>query len=325
MTDIKTQYPVVTSVVLSYNTGKYVVEALDSIKAQQYPNMEIIIADDCSKDNSVELINNWLDNNKDCNCRFIIHKENKGQCHTLNEILEIATGKYVSFIGDDLWLPEKTLEQVRILEEAGDEYGVVYGDMSYIDEAGNPKGDNTWFSDKFDAAKELPQGNIFDETIDSVTFFAQASLYNLNKLKAINFKFNKSFISEDWYLNLHITRISKAIGVRKIYCKYRFRNDSVTAINWKEDNIHNVYLSQLTMLKEMYYHPNNTKDDKRLINQKTQALAIKLYGLPAAKKTEKISIASWLLKTKLSFKNLAILIVLAVFGDLNITTRIQRG
>jgi glycosyltransferase involved in cell wall biosynthesis len=54
------KYPLVTIVALCYNQAKYAEETLDSILAQKYPNIQLIIMDDASYDNSVELINNWI-------------------------------------------------------------------------------------------------------------------------------------------------------------------------------------------------------------------------------------------------------------------------
>jgi glycosyltransferase involved in cell wall biosynthesis len=85
-----------------FNTGKFVINTLSSVINQTFQNFELIIVDDASTDNSVELIENWLEQNS-VKCRFIIHKENKGICKTANEIISLANGEYLSLVGDDLW------------------------------------------------------------------------------------------------------------------------------------------------------------------------------------------------------------------------------
>ena len=55
--------PLVTIVVVSYNHSKYIKENLDSILSQTYPNIQLIVADDASPDNSVEVFEEWLSNN----------------------------------------------------------------------------------------------------------------------------------------------------------------------------------------------------------------------------------------------------------------------
>jgi glycosyltransferase involved in cell wall biosynthesis len=94
--------PLITVGVLCFNTGKYVINTLDSIINQTYQNIEIIIVDDFSTDDSFEVIENWIKFNN-VKCYFIKNKQNKGICSTVNEISSLANGDFISFIGDDIW------------------------------------------------------------------------------------------------------------------------------------------------------------------------------------------------------------------------------
>ena len=69
--------PLVSVVVISYNQAKYIKENLDSLKAQTYPNWELIVADDASPDNSVEEFKNWLKENN-VNAKELFHTKNTG-------------------------------------------------------------------------------------------------------------------------------------------------------------------------------------------------------------------------------------------------------
>ena len=81
--------PLVTIGVASYNDGKYIKETLDSILEQSYQNIEIIINEDCSTDNSLEVINDWLNNhNTNTNVQLLINEKNKGLCNSLNNIIK---------------------------------------------------------------------------------------------------------------------------------------------------------------------------------------------------------------------------------------------
>src|SRR6188474_3378131 len=98
--------PLVTVFSLVYNTGKYVIEAIESVKANNYPNIQHIIIDDCSYDGvSTELVSDWIKENN-YNCTFIKHEKNQGICRTLNEILRLAKGKYIFGVSDDLIMPD---------------------------------------------------------------------------------------------------------------------------------------------------------------------------------------------------------------------------
>src|SRR5689334_1867763 len=89
--------PLVSILAANYNNARYVLESLESIKQQTYPNIELIIVDDASADNSPQLISDWL---KTANIphKYIVHEQNKGLCSTCNELLRNANGKYISFI-----------------------------------------------------------------------------------------------------------------------------------------------------------------------------------------------------------------------------------
>ena len=129
--------PLVSIVVVSYNQGKYIRENLNSIKAQTYPNIELIVADDASPDNSVEIFNEWLTkHNYPAKRNF--HNKNTGLATVLNECVEMVTGKYVKLIAaDDFLHPESIEKCVRKLEEVGEEYGMVFTDTFTIDKDGN--------------------------------------------------------------------------------------------------------------------------------------------------------------------------------------------
>src|ERR1035437_9840246 len=103
----QTTNPLVSMIVLSYNQCRYVLETLESVKAQTYNATQLIIVDDCSSDDSVATIEHWLQENR-IHCAFIRHKENQGICKSLNDALAVANGKYISMIAaDDVWLPDK--------------------------------------------------------------------------------------------------------------------------------------------------------------------------------------------------------------------------
>lgn len=136
-----TEHPLVTVIAVCYNHARFVVECLDSIRNQTYPHVQFIIMDDCSQDDSVKIIRDWIEHNG-IECTFIAHPENQGLCRTLNEALELAQGKYISLIAtDDSWLPDKLSRQVAIMETLPDEVGVIYSDAYQMDEHGQRQPD----------------------------------------------------------------------------------------------------------------------------------------------------------------------------------------
>lgn len=97
--------PLVSVIVISYNSSKYITETLESIKLQTYANIELIIADDCSSDDTIKICEEWLDNNSSRFKRFkiITADKNTGISPNCNRGLYEANGEWVKFIaGDDI-------------------------------------------------------------------------------------------------------------------------------------------------------------------------------------------------------------------------------
>lgn len=101
--------PLVTFVVTSYNYEKYILKTIESIKAQTYKNIEIIVVDDCSTDKSRELLEQIS------NITLIKNKKNIGQLASMMKGLELAQGQFVSFIdSDDVLLPDYAQNHIRV-------------------------------------------------------------------------------------------------------------------------------------------------------------------------------------------------------------------
>lgn len=95
----------VSVIVITYNSSKYVLETLESVKDQDYPNIELIVSDDCSTDNTFELVNQWIEENNHCFCRALSvqTEKNGGICVNYNRGLKEVRGEWVKYIaGDDI-------------------------------------------------------------------------------------------------------------------------------------------------------------------------------------------------------------------------------
>ena len=90
--------PLISIIVPVYNVEKYLNRCIESIVAQTYTNLEIILVNDGSPDNSAQICESWRE--KD-NRITILHKENGGLSDARNKGLEVANGEYVSFIDSD--------------------------------------------------------------------------------------------------------------------------------------------------------------------------------------------------------------------------------
>lgn len=125
--------PLVSVVLPVYNGGEMVRETLESILQQSYQNLEIIVVDDASTDNSREIISSY----KDSRMKTIFLEKNRHVCYAANVAFQKATGKYVALIGhDDVWKADKLEKQISFLEEHP-AYSVCFTWADIIDENRN--------------------------------------------------------------------------------------------------------------------------------------------------------------------------------------------
>lgn len=100
--------PLVSVPVITYNSSAYIIDGLESIKAQTYQNIELIISDDCSTDNTVEICRQWLENNKDRFVRTLLvtSDKNTGVAGNCNRSVAPCQGEWIKGLsGDDRFLP----------------------------------------------------------------------------------------------------------------------------------------------------------------------------------------------------------------------------
>lgn len=127
--------PLVSVIVPAYNHECFVEKCLNSIIAQTYKNMQIIIINDGSTDNTEKCIQDFM---KKINFPIeFVSKDNEGICKTLNLGIQLSKGEYIATIAsDDIWLPEKLAKQIDFLEN-NQNIGLVYSDIFFLKKDGN--------------------------------------------------------------------------------------------------------------------------------------------------------------------------------------------
>ena len=124
-------YGLVSIITPSYNTAGFIAETIRSVQSQTYPNWEMIIVDDCSSDNTDEVVKPFLADDK--RIKYLKNERNSGAAISRNKALRMAQGKWVAFLdSDDLWLPEKLERQLKFMVENG--YHFSYHGYEEIDE-----------------------------------------------------------------------------------------------------------------------------------------------------------------------------------------------
>lgn len=99
----------------SYNTGNYISKSVESILNQSYSDWELFIVDDCSSDNTKEIIKPYLNDKR---IHYYENKDNSGAAISRNFAISVANGKWIAFLdSDDLWESSKLEKQIKFMKE----------------------------------------------------------------------------------------------------------------------------------------------------------------------------------------------------------------
>lgn len=223
-----------------YNSEKYIKDTFLSIKAQTYSNWEWIIVDDCSTDDSVNLIKSF----NDSRIKLFVQLENQGAAHARNLALNNVKGRFITFIdSDDLWLPnflEKTINYLISSKE-----DLVYTSYKRVDENLNPILNDFIAIDKVDKNRIL-----YNCPIPMLT-----SVYDRSKIGIVEFPDVE--LREDhamWILLLRKIKYARAIN--DSLAVYRMRSNSVSRnkldIAIKQYKVYKDFLN-MNIIKSLYY------------------------------------------------------------------------
>jgi glycosyltransferase involved in cell wall biosynthesis len=214
-------------VVINYNNEKYVVETLNSIASQTYPNIELIIVDDYSSDSSPQIIEEWLANNP-LNARFVRQEKNKGVCVACNIGFRLATGKYVSYIAtDDIMMPQKIEIQVNELSKTDKKTVALYSDAYQIDERGQLLHEQ-FLSRYKQNSIDPPSGDIYNELIKGNFIPAMSMMFKREVFEQVGY-FDEALPYEDYDMWLRIAKEYKFYFSRFMLVKYRVRSASLSS------------------------------------------------------------------------------------------------
>lgn len=230
--------PIVSVLIPAYNHAKYVGSTINSIMAQDYANIELIIIDDGSKDNTLEVIESMR---KDCEKRFtrfyVETQQNQGTCGTLNKLISLARGEYILLIASDDELLPGAVEHMVTKMNANPEAGLVVGRNTIMDGEGK---ECFWDKDlnnvyRMEEACYLSFSDFLETRVYATTsplWGTYEALLNANHipngqlirasvLRKIP-KFTKDAPLEDWWLMLQLSKYSTLLSIPNETFRYRW-------------------------------------------------------------------------------------------------------
>jgi glycosyltransferase involved in cell wall biosynthesis len=226
----------VTVICLCYNHAEFVEETLNSVIIQSYKNIELIIADDYSTDNSVQVIESWLKQHPEI--PFITNTENLGNTTTFNQCLKLAQGNYIiDLAADDILLPETIEKQLKgFANSTYTNLGVVYGNMELVT---NDKNHLYFFLPVDSNNKRInsqPVGDIYIGLLNGINSMgAVASMVKKEVFDTLN-GYDENLSYEDYDFWIRASRIYNFDYIDEILVQKRVLEDSLGTQPFKKWN-----------------------------------------------------------------------------------------
>lgn len=236
------QKNLVSIITPTYNCGAFIAETMDSVLAQTYTDWEMIIVDDCSTDDTREVVARYQAKDP----RFIYHclEENSGAAVARTKAMELASGEYMAFLdSDDLWTPDKLERQLRFMRE--NDYAFSCTAYEQIDEQGKPLGKVIKTVPKTDYNRLLLDCPVGNSTV----------MYNVAKMG----KFQVPNIRKrnDDALWLQMLKKEKYIhGMADVLMRYRLRSNSISANKFKVIKYHWILyreIEHLSVIRSLFH------------------------------------------------------------------------
>ena len=208
----------VSIIMPSWNTENYIAESIQSVIDQTYKNWELIIVDDCSTDNTDEVVRAFNDQR----IKYLKNEKNSGAALTRNRALKEARGEWIAFLdSDDLWVPEKLEHQINFMKKKG--CNLSFTEYEKIDEESKPLNIYVSGPDKVNKRKMYNY-----DYIGQLTMMYSAKEFGLIQIKDI--KKNNDYAIR---LQLYKKPNTCAYLLKEDLAKYRVRKVSISHDKFK--------------------------------------------------------------------------------------------
>ena len=202
-----------------YNARKYIGQTIESVLKQTYKNIELILVDDCSTDDSKVIIEQYIKEHN--NIKYHLQPQNGGAAVARNTALDLAQGRYVAFLdSDDIWYKEKTDKQLKLMKDK--DAAICFAAIEMIDENNNQIKGKRNVREKIDYKFLLKNTMIATSTV----------IIDRNKIGKFSMPLRRS--GQDYATWLKLMRDGVlAYGLNEVLVSYRVSNNSLSANKFK--------------------------------------------------------------------------------------------
>lgn len=223
--------PLVSVLVATYNSENFIKDNLDSLISQTYKNIEIVVCDDASSDNTVSIVKKYQE--KDERIKIIQNEKNLGITLNMNNGIKNCNGKYIAILDADDWsYPYRIEEQVKIMEN-NPNVVVCSGYMDICDEELNMKTTREYPLEDQEIRKAIIRYNPISHP---------ASIWRASKLLETSLYNNRLPIARDYDLVVRISEFGEYRNIPKSLIKYRVRKGSETGKKTRQTQWYSFYV-----------------------------------------------------------------------------------
>lgn len=225
----------------SYNSASFITATVSSVISQTFKSWEMIIVDDCSSDNSIQVIQEFI--KRDPRIKLIKLTENSGAAVARNKAIEAAIGRFIAFLdSDDLWMPNKLEKQVQFMLDQ--DIAFSFSAYEKIDETGNVFG-----------TVGVPKKTGYHDLLKTCSIGCLTAMYDVEKLGKVYMPVNTK--REDFATWLAILKqVDYAYGMPDVLAQYRVYASQISAKKAKmAKETWRLYrdIEQLGVFKSAYY------------------------------------------------------------------------
>lgn len=219
---------------LCHNHEKFVFEAMESVLNQSVPT-ELIVVDDASSDNSVEVIKNYLAEHPEEAIQSLFLRENVGNCKAFNAGLKLTSADFViDLAADDILLDERVAEGVKSLGSAPT-VAINFTNANYIDEAGQFIKHHYQIDDKGKSVEAVPQGDVFQQILKRYFICSPSMMYRASFLQEIG-GYDEALAYEDFDIMIRLSRDYPFSYTDKVLVEKRVLKGSMSTKQYKKGN-----------------------------------------------------------------------------------------
>jgi glycosyltransferase involved in cell wall biosynthesis len=268
--------PRVTVICLCYNQARFVREAILSVLSQTYSEIQLLVVDDASTDNSVSVIKECVASYPQIN--FIPLSKNSGNCKAFNLALLEAEGEFViDFAADDVLLPDRISRGVAALTSAGDLYGVNFTDAEWIAEDGRGLYRH---SVRF-PHKIIPEGDVYKDLVERFFICSPTMMFRRKVIESLG-GYDESLSYEDFDFWIRSSRNFYYCYTPEVLVKKRIVRNSMSQIQFR---VFSPQLRSTLVVCEKIMALNKNRGEQKALAKRIlyeMGVCLRLLNLPLA-------------------------------------------